>query len=165
MTQTIEQLQARVAELEAEVEFQRKSHKQAEKLMLEQGGQLAAAQAEIERLRDAVAWAKSGFNQASMGIIIQRELEELFNLCRDALDQPSDTSALEAYVAEKVKEYKEDMEVMAALSQNNSEYVTELTRQRDLAVEALIGIENFAVQPWAGMATEALLAIKESEVK
>ena len=48
---------------------------------------------------------------------------------------------------------------------NMREQITTLTRQRDLAVNDLIGIENFAVKPWADMATKALLSIKESEVK
>ena len=93
----IEQLEEENARLNSEIEMLKSGKRSNIRL----GMEIAASQAYADQLREALQWAKAGFNQAAMGIIIQRELEENFNLCRDALALPRDTSALDAYVSEK----------------------------------------------------------------
>lgn len=121
--------------------------------------QLLLAQAEIKRLRDELRKLIE-FELLDSGANSSDELCYEYRQAVLAYNTPSDTSALDAYVAEKVKEAEAGL---IKVIQAHTDQTVELIRQRDLAVEALIGIENFAVQPWAGMATEALLAIKESE--
>lgn len=93
MTQTIEQLQARVAELEAQAdpEALHIAYLHGQEATKKQ---LAAAQADNKRLRDA---ARYGQLYAPSGSLAQ-------DVINSALAQPYDTSALDAYVAEKVKE-------------------------------------------------------------
>lgn len=188
MTQTIEQLQARVAELEAENARLKVMEESALKVcgQLDEvvialpydyldppdGGDVSLgeqvtrmysevkmlrhavviAQAEIKRLRDALRGLSFGedWNNGTHAKIYRPQLLKL-------LAQPSDTSALDAYVAEKVKEYRSDVhrltreldviwngedgaakqaslcDVVAQLRKD----VPDLRRQRDLAVEAL----------------------------
>ena len=161
-TQTIEQLTARVRELELVVSLKDEAIaertdrvreleeenarlnseiemlKSGKRSNIRLGMEIAASQAYAEQLREALQWAKAGFNQAAMGIIIQRELEENFNLCRDALALPRDTSALDAYVSEKMKEAgKFDMWKTNPYTKILETSIKQLTKQRDLAVEAL----------------------------
>lgn len=161
-TQTIEQLTARVRELELVVSLKDEAIaertdrvreleeenarlnseiemlKSGKRSNIRLGMEIAASQAYAEQLREALQWAKAGFNQAAMGIIIQRELEENFNLCRDALALHRDTSALDAYVSEKMKEaVSTQKEYYESVFQDGAKRIATLTRQRDLAVEAL----------------------------
>lgn len=94
---TIEQLQARVAELEAEnATLHEQVDLQIPALAFKQlQEQLVAAQAEIKRLRDAAQDAVDKLRNTDNWL-----WEDLVQ----ALSQPSDTSSLDAYVAEKVKE-------------------------------------------------------------
>ena len=128
----IEQLQVKVAELEEEIDSL-----EADKAYFEIGcdelrAQLASAQAEIKLLLDALeVLAKLGngdrYGNSEGNVIAQQ-----------ALAQPSDTSALDAYVAEKVKEAgKFDIWRTNPYTKVLETSIKQLTRQRDLAVEAL----------------------------
>ena len=115
-----QELRAQLAAAQEECEFQRNAHKQAEELMLEQSNQLAAAQEENGRLenqvlaRDAELWGRT---QEILGLKEQLAAEQLNNkLLRDALQ-------------EYIDEHEEDSMPV--------EIIDRLTRQRDLAVEAL----------------------------
>ena len=156
MTQTIEQLTARVRELEEELDAAYKavddnwvSHQQ-----------LVASQAYAEQLREALEL-----------------LNKVSNIGCDrvekALALPSDTSALDAYVAESVKEATEKLHYRMehCYSIDGMKAILdldEMTRQRDLAVEALkaiagrrIFIDNLASN--VDIAVMTLDVIKESE--
>lgn len=118
MTQTIEQLQARIAELEEEnaklktesrdaclglndyygrklaaaqeeCEFQRNAHKQAEELMLEQSKQLAAEQLNNKLLREALEFLNARVVSMDLGGVVER-----------ALSLRASTVALDKYVEE-----------------------------------------------------------------
>ena len=103
MTKTIEQLTARVRELEEEnarlnALFVKAAKGKGENLKecfsLQQ--QLAASQLYAEQLRVAIDRVRSG--AAALG------LDRIFDIATEALALPHDTSALGAYVAKKVKE-------------------------------------------------------------
>ena len=123
MTQTIEQLQAKVAELEEEnarlVKLDAKRKKQLsdfddviddlnvavscinpvedlKRAVANLKEQAAASQAYAEQLREAIDRVRSG--AAALG------LDRIFDIATEALALPRDTSTLDAYVAEKVKE-------------------------------------------------------------
>jgi len=133
-TDRVRELEEENARLNSEIEMLKSGKRSNIRL----GMEIAASQAYAEQLREALQWAKAGFNQAAMGIIIQRELEENFNLCRDALALPRDTSALDAYVSEKMKEaVSTQKEYYESVFQDGAKRIATLTRQRDLAVEAL----------------------------
>ena len=113
MTQTIEQLTARVRELEEELDAAYKavddnwvSHQQ-----------LVASQAYAEQLREAIEQitkqmftsykAKNGrdcYIEDDSGELCYIVPHEPIITAQHAIDIPHDTSALDAYVAEKVKE-------------------------------------------------------------
>ena len=103
MTQTIEQLQARVAELENDCDKWKRA--------FEAGGteamskQLLLAQANNKRLRDALQTYIDEHEEcqdADDGMAMICSIEA-HHAADEALAQSSDTSALDAYVAEKVK--------------------------------------------------------------
>ena len=151
MTQTIEQLTARVRELEAEnarlkaecddikqVQFPRK----LEAVAVGWKKQLAASQAYAEQLREALGQIE--YLESSNGCIMSAG--DCSSTATEALAIPHDTSALDAYVAEKVKEIVESHAPEGRNVTNAQhvemghkfvEQIATLTRQRDLAVEAL----------------------------
>ena len=94
----IEQLQARARELEKEsAELNEQVDMQIPKLAFAQlQAKLAASQLHAEQLREAIDRVRSG--AAALG------LDRIFDIATEALALPHDTSALDAYVAEKVKE-------------------------------------------------------------
>ena len=127
MTQTIEQLTARVHELEEENARLNRTNSSYANLTKAQESQLtnlrqrlyqlkgadsaidserqancelteqlAASQAYAEQLREAIDRVRSG--AAALG------LDRIFDIATEALSLPHDTSALDAYVSEKVKE-------------------------------------------------------------
>ena len=241
MTQTIEQLQAKVAELEAENELLKgrknvelaantdnaKSKQQRELAGPMEMGQLLAGSThktsgdlEIERTKP-VTWIHKGggFISDSRGKFIgcfsgdfryrdriicainsesetsnQLAVEQLNNkLLREALEflnarivtmdlggvveralsHSASTEALDAYVAEKVKEAsKFDMWKTNPYTKVLETSIEQLTKQRDLAVEALEkiaapvrgdGTYNRCREACEILARETLSAIKESE--
>lgn len=194
MTQTIEQLTARVRELEEE-NARLKEIEQTNDTLLDQLGdknaalldevasqkhcyaeavahyekQLAASQAYAEQLLEALEKLATIANQYAGHYPYQ-----VATIVDAALSTPTDTSALDAYVSEKgvdhgwihhndwydlCNKYSDAADKAAELCMKN----TELTRQRDLAVEALKKAVDMVSHP----DNIALLqqAIKESEGK
>ena len=162
MTQTIEQLTARVRELEeekriAELIAELEHIREQKNLLWFEFSiatqQLAAEQLNNKLLRDALE-AVIKVHGYESGIPVE------------ALAQPSDTFALDAYVAEKVKACRElDEKQIAYLFEERNT----LTRQRDLAVYGLNEAEVYMTycKPIEAMREirKALLAIKESDGK
>ena len=146
MTQTIEQLTARVHELEEKnAELHEQVDMQIPKLAFAQlQEKLAAAQAYAEQLREALE------NHSGNYKLSKAECK----IINDLLDKPHDTSALDAYVAERVQE---SIEMYRQANLAKTAHMLELTRQRDLAVGALGKLRGMAP------ADDALQAIKESE--
>jgi len=178
MTQTIEHLQAKIAELEEEnarlkaecddikqVQFPRK----LESVAVGWKKQLAASQAYAEQLLEALEKLATIANQYAGHYPYQ-----VATIVDAALSTPTDTSALDAYVSEKgvdhgwihhndwydlCNKYSDAADKAAELCMKN----TELTRQRDLAVEALKKAVDMVGHPDN---IELLQnAIKESEAK
>ena len=121
--------------------------------------QLAASQAYAEQLRVAIDRVRSG--AAALG------LDRIFDIATEALSQPSDTSALDAYVAEKVKEAgKFDIWKTNPYTKVLETSIEQLTKQRDLAVEALTRAIDMVGHPDnITYLQQTLEAIKESEAK
>lgn len=94
-----QELRAQLAAAQEECEFQRNAHKQAEELMLEQSNQLAAAQAYAEQLLEALEKLATIANQYAGHYPYQ-----VATIVDAALSLPADTSALDAYVEQKMKE-------------------------------------------------------------
>lgn len=84
--------------------------------------QLAASQVYAEQLREALVEARGYLDRMTQDGVRER--------CDKALALPRDTSALDAYVADRTT-------VQQAMVDAMTIRVNELTRQRDLAVEAL----------------------------
>ena len=150
MTQTIEQLTARVRELEEEnARLIGRPMPLSTWQKMEQ--QLAASKLHAEQLREAL-----------------ETLNKVSNIGCDrvekALALPSDTSALDAYVANQREAAYQEARRAAA------QFEAELTRQRDLAVEALGKRPAFPCsasdhEAWVDSLYAALSTIKESEAK
>ena len=120
MTQTIEQLTARVRELEADRDQWMGDCKTFHREMEKREQQILSLQAYAEQLRSLIpARTPGGFVTLGKNYM---EAEDKFNdpyskmckfkrvyldKCEKALSISRDTSALDAYVAEKVKEVKE----------------------------------------------------------
>ena len=149
MTQTIEQLTARVRELEEENARLKSlaTTKGAMGLLADQLKQLAASQAYAEQLREAIKQYLAENDPSEFGCACDPLVGYLCGPCfaykqqavlRQALAQPSDTSALDSFVAEKVKEAgKFDMWKTNPYTKVLETSIEQLTKQRDLAVEAL----------------------------
>lgn len=117
----------------------------------------ARLEAEVERLRDSLQTYIDEHEECQdaddwMAMMCSMEAHHVAD---EALAHSSDTSALDAYVAEKVKEYQKHNGILGR-------EVKDLTRQRDLAVEAL----ESCVRDDDGciaLAIRTLDTIKESE--
>ena len=156
----------RVAELEAE---NAKLHEQVDlqvpKMAFTQlKGQLAAEQLNNKLLREALEFLDSRIVTMDLGGVVER-----------ALSHPASTEALDKYVAEKVKEatlpvtdelQKTRLQMITDFGQYQEahEQVATLTRQRDLAVEALrVAAEQIRKCDYTPARSTLLVAIKESE--
>ena len=180
MAQTIEQLTARVRELEEEnaklradnIAFARNLKGKSattgatyEHICI----QLAAEQLNNKLLRDALQEYIDEHEECQdaddwMAMMCSMEAHHAAD---EALSQPSDTSALDTFVAEKVKEYGDE-------ARRQMQHATKAVWQRDLAVEALEkiaapvrvdGTYNRCREACEILARETLSAIKESEAK
>ena len=122
---------------------------QYESIIFELRTQLAAEQLNNKMLREALEFLNARIVTMDLGGVVER-----------ALSLPHSTSALDAYVAEKVKEYGDE-------ARRQMQHATKAVWQRDLAVEALekareeMACANF--NSAAERIDHALHAIKESE--
>ena len=126
--------------------------------------QLAAAQLNNKLLRKALEFLNARIVTMDLGGVVER-----------ALSLPASTEALDAYVAEKVKEAgKFDMWKTNPYTKVLETSIEQLTKQRDLAVEALEkiaapvradGTYNRCREACEILARETLSAIKKSEGK
>lgn len=115
--------------------------------------QLAASQLEAKRLRDALTAMVAYAREDGCGLKIADE----------ALSSQTSTEVLDAYVAEKVKDAI-DSKVMPDDYIIQSEKLAAITRQRDLAVSALVQVSATRNIGSAHIISrEALAAIKESD--
>jgi len=132
---------------------------------------LAAEQLNNKRLRDALQAYIDEHEECQdaddwMAMMCSMEAHHAAD---EALSQPADTSALDAYVAEKVKACRElDEKQIAYLFEERNT----LTRQRDLAIDVLKTAYEVATNhddrlpfDWAVYCEMLWQAIKESEVK
>lgn len=107
-----EELLGRISELEADLEFQTNARIQDRKdaetnyknWNAELKKQLAAEQLNNKMLREALTTCVCAMQDYQAGIGITEMFDKGERLGRKALAQPSDTSALDSFVAEKVKE-------------------------------------------------------------
>ena len=175
----IDNLQARIAELEAEnarlkaecddikqVQFPRK----LEAVAVGWKKQFAAEQLNNKLLRDALQEYIDEHEECQdaddwMAMMCSVEAHHAAD---EAISQPSDTSALDAYVAEKVKEAgKFDIWKTNPYTKVLETSIKQLTRQRDLTVEALKEMLEYAgiiEERCDSIATtKARATIKESE--
>lgn len=149
----IEELTTQLAKAEqrvAEVERLSVAHVKACQANADSQAELAAEQLNSKRLRDALQEYIDEHEECQdaddwMAMMCSVEAHHAAD---EALSQPSDTSALDSFVAERVKEYQERLAdalaVLGADSQieaeavmlNYKKQVSTLTKQRDLAVEA-----------------------------
>ena len=145
MTQTIEQLTARVRELEEDAE----TYAKKDKANYELRQQLAASQLHAEQLRVALQTFIDEHEECTdaddwMAMLCSIEAH---HVAEEALALPHDTSALDAYVAKRLHDMACDKGLLRI-------QVEELTRQRDLAVEALENCRLLAArhrkEEWAG---------------
>lgn len=154
------------------VEFMHGAHSELATERDELRTQLAASQAYAEQLREA---AKMAVEMIETNAHERRHVRWKLN---DALANPISTEALDAYVAEKVKEIIESHAPEGRNVTNAQhvemrhkfvEQIATLTRQRDLAVYGLNEAEVYMTycKPIEAMREirKALSAIKESEVK
>lgn len=173
MTQTIEQLTARVRELEeekriAELIAELEHIREQKNLLWFEFSiatqQLAAEQLNNKLLRKALEFLDSRIVTMDLGGVVER-----------ALSHPASTEALDKYVAEKVKEatlpvadelQKTRLQMITDFGQyqESHEQVATLTSQRDLAVEALrVAAEQIRKCDYTPARSTLLVAIKESE--
>src|SRR5574343_821376 len=160
MTHTIEQLTARVRELEAEVERLSVAHVKACQANADSQAELAAEQLNNKLLRDALQEYIDEHEECQdaddwMAMMCSVEAHHTAD---EAISQPSDTSALDPFVAEKVKEIVESHAPEGRNVTNAQhvemrhkfvEQIATLTRQRDLAVEALEwALSNINCEPF-----------------
>ena len=175
MTQTIEQLTARVRELEEEnARLKAESRDASLGLNDYYGRKLAAEQLNNKLLRDALQEYIDEHEECQdaddwMAMMCSMEAHHTAD---EALSQPSDTSALDTFVAEKVKEIIES-HAPEGRNVTNAQHVemrhkfmdqiATLAKQRDLAVEALMKCRYRSLVD--KVVDDALEAIKESEAK
>lgn len=185
MTQTIEQLRARIAELEEEIERLRADNIAFARNLKGKSAttgatyehictQLAAEQLNNKLLRDALQEYIDEHEECQdaddwMAMMCSMEAHHTAD---EALSQPSDTSALDTFVAEKVKEIIES-HAPEGRNVTNAQHVemrhkfmdqiATLAKQRDLAVEALMKCRHRSLVD--KVVDDALEAIKESEAK
>lgn len=157
--------------------------------MLELSQHLAAEQLNNKRLREAlesIAKRRENLshldNPTEFAISQARNfvISDIHGIANKALALPRDTSALDAYVAEKVKAIEAERDYHMSNAKHVYEQCSKITKQRDLAVEALEktrgalayvkanGRDNpnlMESTAWHGLAAadKALATIKESE--
>ena len=172
-TDVIEQLQAKVAELGAEVERLKRTNSSYANLTKAQESQLTNLRQRLYQLKGADS-AIDSERQANCDLTEQLAAEQLNNkLLRDALEAvikvhgyesgipveaistQASTEALDKYVAEKVKEAgKFDMWKTNPYTKVLETSIEQLTKQRDLTVEALENCRLLAArhrkEEWAG---------------
>ena len=143
MTQTIEQLTARVRELEEENARLKAAVEYAETIRVENIAyfekQLATSQLSETQLRGALQTYIDEHEECQdaddwMAMMCSMEAHHAAD---KALSQPSDTSSLVSFVAEEVKELDEANEYHRQLARVSRDNELKATKQRDLAVEAL----------------------------
>ena len=108
MTQTIEQLTDRMRELEEEnmrLNSEIEMLKSGKRSNIRLGMEIAASQLHAEQLREALTACVCAMQDYQAGIGITEMFDKGERLGRKALALPRDTSALDAYVEEKVKEH------------------------------------------------------------
>ena len=176
----IDNLQARIAELEAENARLKAAVEYAETIRVENIAyfekQLAASQLSETQLREALQTYIDEHEECQdaddwMAMMCSMEAHHAAD---KALSQPSDTSSLVSFVAEEVKELDEANEHHRQLARVSRDNELKATKQRDLAVEALEkiaapvrvdGTYNRCREACEILARETLSAIKESEGK
>ena len=123
----VDQLQAKIAELEAEVERLSVAHVRACQANTDSQAELAAEQLNNKLLREALEFLNARIVTMGLGGVVERALSLL-----------ASTEALDKYVAEKVKEAgKFDVWKTNPYTKVLETSIEQLTKQRDLAVEAL----------------------------
>ena len=151
MTQTIEQLTARVRELEEENARLKAAVEYAETIRVENIAyfekQLATSQLSETQLREALQTYIDEHEECQdaddwMAMMCSMEAHHAAD---KALSQPSDISSLVSFVAEEVKELDEANEYHRQLARVSRDNELKATKQRDLAVEAL--------NAWLGIAS------------
>ena len=193
MTQTIEQLTARVRDLEEQYELAANLANTSMDRVRELEEENARLKAECDDIKQvqfprkleavAVGWKKKLAAEQLNNKLLRDALQEYIDEheeCQDAddwmammcsmeahhtadeaLSQPSDTSALDTFVAEKVKEYGDE-------ARRQMQHATKAVWQRDLAVEALksCGVNDGLRGPTQYFDEDLVeRAIKESEAK
>lgn len=165
-----EQLQAKVAELEEEIKRSRTDNIAFARNLKGKSAttgatyehictKLAAEQLNNKRLRDALQEYIDEHEECQdaddwMAMMCSVEAHHAAD---EAISQPSDTSALDSFVAEKVKELDEANEHHRQLARVSRDNELKATKQRDLAVEALEKWDMF----FGGDAETAVLTIAE----
>lgn len=174
-----EQLQARVAELEAIIEGYAPYHSINAQLAAEQAAH-AAAVLNNQQLRDALQkhqddkLHKTGHdrNHSLSKLAVSGYMQTgLYAETEQALATPLSTEALDKYVAEKVKELHSEIDCwQKATAENENKWIdacdqiSELTRQRDLAVETMReALECGEDGDWQSARRILTSTIKESE--
>ena len=136
----IDNLQARIAELEAENERLKVENRDScVGLNDYYGKQLAASQLSETQLREALQTYIDEHEECQdaddwMAMMCSMEAHHAAD---KALSQPSDISSLVSFVAEEVKELDEANEYHRQLARVSRDNELKATKQRDLAVEAL----------------------------
>ena len=102
MTKTIEQLTARIAELEADLAASRQIIDEENKDHIEQ---LAASQLSNQQLRESLHYSLGAWHYDG----VSDEHGSIFKEANDRCDTQPSTEALDAYVAEKVKHALSDI--------------------------------------------------------
>ena len=135
----IESMRTENAALRAEVELLREDKRNLYQSYEQQRRQLAASQLEAKQLRgkflelptlsisDQPEWEMSESNPVVWGMFLDR-------YCEESASSPTSTDALDAYVAEKIKEKVEEHRRATLL---RYEQTVEIIQQRDLAIDAL----------------------------
>ena len=171
MTQTIEQLTTRVRELEEEKRIAELiaelEHIREQKNLLWFEFSIATQQLAAEQLNNKL------LRKALEAVIKVHGYES--GIPVEAISTQASTEALDKYVAEKVKEatlpvadelQKTRLQMITDFGQyqESHEQVATLTRQRDLAVEALrVAAEQIRKCDYTPARSTLLVAIKESE--
>lgn len=161
MTKTIEQLQAKVAELEVENRIERNLRIGVEATFDMLNEEIGRYKAAFEQQKEEIQRWKYSAEQLN-NKLLRKALEAVIKVHGyesgipvEAISTPASTEALDKYVAEKVKEAgKFDMWKTNPYTKVLETSIEQLTKQRDLAVEALENCRLLAArhrkEEWAG---------------